>query len=289
MISLVIPTINRRNELDRLLESILESSYDNYEVIVVDQNEKGYLDDIIEKYKRKLNILHLNVDFKGASKARNYGAALCNGDIINFPDDDSELDINLLKNVNEYFKNNNYDVIFGRTLDKRSNKPSVIKFFKKEMDVTIKNLYNTTVECTMFIKKDVFLKIGGFDERLGVGTFYGAEEGADIVLRMLYKKYKMIYLPQIIFYHPDKVENYSENEWQRAYSYGLGFGRLTVKHFIEYKKIYPVIRFFKMNFKQSIAVFLYFLKKNKGKRKYYLNSVKGRIMGVKLSIKDFIK
>lgn len=288
MISLIIPTINRKKELKNLLESIYLNSYKEIEVIVVDQNKAGFLDDTIKEYKEKLNLLHLNVDFKGASRARNYGVKFAKGDIINFPDDDSELSVDLLENVIKFFDcNEKIDVIYGRTIDKESNSSSVIKFKEKKSNVNIKNIYKTTVECTMFIKKRIFKDIGGFDETLGVGTYYGAEEGADFILRALYKKIEPVYDPNLIFYHPQKVFNYDERAQKRAYSYGLGFGRLTIKHIYKYKKLYPIIRIAKINIKHSVAIVLSLLKLNKNKAMYYYKGIVGRHKGALQTLKEY--
>lgn len=288
MISLIIPTINRKKELKLLLESIYVNPYKDIEVIIVDQNKKGFLDDIIKEYKYKLNLLHLNVDFKGAARARNYGFKFANGEIINFPDDDSELSKDLLQNVVEFFdEKEDIDIVYGRTIDKKNNTSSVIKFKTQITEVNIKNIYETTVECTMFIKKNNFKELNGFDETLGVGTYYGAEEGADIILRALYKKVKAIYDPNLIFYHPKKVFNYDETEHKRAYSYGLGFGRLTIKHICKYKKIYPVIRIVKINIKHFLAIVLSLLKLNKNKAIYYYKGILGRHKGALQTLKEY--
>lgn len=289
MISLIIPTINRKKELINLLESIYINKYKDIEVIVVDQNPEGFLDEIIFNYKKKLNLLHLNVKFKGASKARNYGYKFSSGDIINFPDDDSELSKDILINVDKfYYENDNIDIIFGRTIDKESNNTSVIKFNENRCNVTIKNIYRTTVECTMFIKRETFKELSGFDETLGVGTYYGAEEGSDIVLRALYNGIKAIYEPKIIFYHPQKVYSYNNIEQYRAFSYGLGLGRVTVKHILKYKKIYPIIRFIIINVKQSIAILLSVLTLNFKKAKYYFMGILGRHKGLIKTLKEYI-
>ena len=72
--SLIIPTLNRRKELEKLLLSIKNSTYKDYEVIIVDQNPRGYLDSIVNKFEKQFqDFIHLNVKFKGAARARNYG------------------------------------------------------------------------------------------------------------------------------------------------------------------------------------------------------------------------
>lgn len=114
--SLIIPTINRKKELENLLESIKNIQYNELEeIIVIDQNENNLIDDVVERYKKILPIQHYKVNFKGTSKAKNYGAKMAKGDIINFPDDDSQILPQTLSTVNEMFKEKKeYSVICGK-------------------------------------------------------------------------------------------------------------------------------------------------------------------------------
>ena len=61
---------------------------------------------MISIWKSKLNIIHKNFSFKGLSRARNYGIALANSNILAFPDDDCYYKPNTLKNVNIHFAKN---------------------------------------------------------------------------------------------------------------------------------------------------------------------------------------
>ena len=190
-ISLIIPTINRIAEVDKLLKSISEIDYKMLaEVIVGDQNTENILDSVIEKYSQLYKIIHCKVKFKGAAKARNYGSQFATGEILGFPDDDSEILPTTLNTVNEIFEQyNNITAVFGAVADKTNN-INIIHYLKRKTYVNYFNLHNTCIECGFFIKKEEFVKIGMFDENLGIGTYYGSEEGADLFCRLLYKKKK---------------------------------------------------------------------------------------------------
>ena len=87
-ISLILCTYGRVNEVNAFLESIHAQTIKPAEIIIVDQNEKEILKDSIHKWQAKLSIKHKRVNFKGASKARNYGAKKAKFSLIAFPDDD---------------------------------------------------------------------------------------------------------------------------------------------------------------------------------------------------------
>lgn len=277
--SFIIPTIGRKEEVAQLLKSIRDNVRDTYEIIIVDQNNNNLLDDIVNEFKEFMRIKHLKVNFKGASKARNYGIKFAKGEIINFPDDDSEFSDKLIEKVLDSFKAEaQIDILFGKAVDKNNMQNSVIKFKDSKEVVCFNNIYKTTVEFTMFIKRDSFINIGGFDENLGVGTYCGADEGADFVIRALNAGKEIMYNPEIIFFHPQKGKVYDEKDIERALKYGRGFGALTYKH-VRLKNYKVLVMSIKFNIKVIGAMGIAILKGNKGMFKFYRNTIKGRVQG----------
>ena len=185
MLSIIIPTIGRKEELVTLLESIVASKIRyQYEVIIVDQNEERIIDDICNKYSNKLNLTQYIVSFKGTSRAKNYGIKHAKGKIVCFPDDDAEFTHNAIAIAMEILDKHKYNCVFGKCIDKQTGKDSVIKFSKKAARLTLTHFENLCIEATTFGYKDVLIKYL-FDENMGVGTIFGSQEGYDLVYRML--------------------------------------------------------------------------------------------------------
>ena|SRR5208337_53067 len=86
MISLVVATVDRVAELERLFVSLDAQSYRDFEVIVVDQNPDDRLLPVLQQHT-DLAILHLRSG-RGLSHARNVGLLAAQGDILAVPDDD---------------------------------------------------------------------------------------------------------------------------------------------------------------------------------------------------------
>ena len=277
--SIIIPTISRRKELDNLLESITKIDYSNIlEVIIVDQNKRDFLTDIIEKYKKVLTLKYYNVNFKGVSKARNYGAKYASGEILSFPDDDSTILKETFSRVNEEFdKNEELSAIFGKVVDKDS-KMDIIHYINHSSKVKYSNLFRTAIECSFFIKKEEFIKIGGFDEKLGLGVFYGFDEGADIFLRLMYKRKKMRFINEAFFYHPNKKEEINNDKY---YKMGLGNAGLAKKHWKRYKKVIPYIYLILKIIKSNILIIKGRLTNNKILLERNRILIKGRMDGIK--------
>lgn len=86
-IDLLIATLGRKKELDRLFSSLEEQSYPNFQIFLADQNPSGYLDDILER-RSGLPVTRVMLPSRGVSIARNALLERATGDVVVFPDDD---------------------------------------------------------------------------------------------------------------------------------------------------------------------------------------------------------
>ena len=270
-ISVIIPTIGRSAEINLLLKSICLTNIPINEVIIVDQNCNTIIDDVVKIFDGEINILHLKVDFRGASKARNYGTLFATGEYICFPDDDAEFLGNTIEKALNIIERENVQVVFGRCVD-RNNNNSVSKFVNHEGYLTLRKYEGMFVESTIFINKSLFLRYL-FDEKLGVGTLHGAEEGHDLVLRLLNDKIRIFYSPDLLFYHPSKILTHTnEEEIRRAFYYRSGYGRLCRKHRLTSKWL-------KRFSKVSIYI-IYLAVFNNKKCRYYIAEWLGLLTGI---------
>lgn len=271
LISIIIPTIGRTIQLDALLCSISESAYKNYEIIIVDQNLTGLADEVIAKHKSVLPITHVKACFTGAARARNHGLPFAKGKYIFFPDDDSKLFPENLSHFLQTLKSRNADVVFGKIIG--SDPTDYTKDFLTESGyLTLTRHEKMFIEATMFIKREIFANFQ-FDETFGIGTFYGAEEGHDLVLRMLREDVVIYYTPEIRVFHPRKVISYDDTaERRRVFSYRCGFGHLCSKH-----------KLYKKYFSRLMKVLLYIpftLVFAPQKTRYYLSELMGLLTGI---------
>jgi glycosyltransferase involved in cell wall biosynthesis len=287
--SLIIPTLNRLEDMRRLFVSIQQSTLQDLEVIVIDQNEGALLDELCAVYQHVFPLRREKIRPIGVAHARNYGFQFATGQIINFPDDDCELTPSLLEQVSERFTADAaLEMLFGRAVDRETLTRSVTRFSEQAQAVTAGNVFSTTVEFTMFLKHQTWTELGGLDEKLGVGTYFGAEEGSDFVLRALYQKKKLHYDPALLFYHAQKVGRYDAKEFARAFSYSRGFGRLTVKHVMKFRQLSALVRFFHFQARACVAVLLFAAQFKFAKSRYYLETIMGRIVGVFRALPEFL-
>jgi len=103
MISIIIPVYNQADKLARCLESIKKQTYDNYEIIVVNDGSRDNIGLVAEKYKKLFGIKfsYLEQENRGANAARNRGAAAAKGELIIFCDADVVMRTEMLSKMKE--------------------------------------------------------------------------------------------------------------------------------------------------------------------------------------------
>ena len=275
MISLIVATLGRDIEVDKLLSSLEKQSIgkDGFEVIIVDQNKEINLEPIVSKYKNVLNIKHIKSDVLGLSKNRNIGLLASVGSIVAFPDDDCTYYEDTLESVLEYFgANSAVDSVFGQIIDLENNKKIIRNWPNKDVEINTSNFFMLYSSITIFTK----LKDVKFDERLGVGEFFGSYEDADYTLNLIENGNSFHYSPLLKVWHPEL--NVKTMSIDKIKSYGLGFGALCKKHF----SLQIFILFIK-------AIGYHFYKFCVGMLKFNVQEVKKRYYSIMYRFIGFLK
>src|SRR4030065_1331111 len=160
LVSFVIPTHNRANVLRDCLESVVNQTYKNIEVVVVNDNSTDNTLKILEEYQNKHDFFRFfNNDGKGVSAARNLGSRMAKGDYIAFMDDD---DICELFRIEEQMK-----PIFESKFEYNF---IISSFSIVSPTGQIKKVYDHLLKTDSIgftvrwlVKKDLLLQTGGFD------------------------------------------------------------------------------------------------------------------------------
>jgi 2-beta-glucuronyltransferase len=230
-VSLVLCTIgNRRTQLVRLIESLRTQEFKRFEVIIVDQNPPGYLDEILQTRCAGVAFKHVRSD-RGLSIARNVGLLHASGEIVGFPDDDCWYFPATLRQVISFFRQNpKADILLGRTVDE-CGLPSLSPPREESGSVNRSNVWISGNSNTLFVRKAA-IPPPGFDERLGVGasTRYQSGEETDFILTLMKNQARAVYVNDLKIRH-DQVDNVGTVRMlKRAWMYSLGFGYVLKKH-----------------------------------------------------------
>lgn len=107
LVSIIVPVYNAEKFLKECIESILHQSYENIELILINDGSSDSSKKIIEKYMEEDDRINLtNIENQGAPRARNIGIELSKGKYIMFMDSDDILEKNAIKTlVNSIEKN----------------------------------------------------------------------------------------------------------------------------------------------------------------------------------------
>lgn len=170
-VSAVVTTHNRKDLLKRALDSVKAQTYQNLELVVIDDGSTESVESIVSEYERSIDrvIYHRNEEAKGACAARNKGIELSNGEYIAGLDDDDEWMPERIQKMMSAYRDEEAFV----TSDVLHLFPNRKLIWKKDEIITLERLlYSNQVGNQGLIKKERLLEIGGFDESLSSAQDY---------------------------------------------------------------------------------------------------------------------
>ena len=113
-ISIIMPAYNAEKTIRQCIHSVLEQTYKNYELIIVNDGSNDNTSTICKQFEKDDKIKYIEKENEGVSKARNIGIQHATGNYICFIDSDDEYENNYLENmVNEIIKMHSDLVICG--------------------------------------------------------------------------------------------------------------------------------------------------------------------------------
>ncbi|MGG0716267.1 glycosyltransferase family A protein [Robertmurraya massiliosenegalensis] len=170
LVSTIIPTYKRAEMLPRAIESVLNQTYANIEVIIVDDNnpnsrDRKNVEEIMGNYKEISNVIYIqHEENKNGSAARNTGIKYANGMYICFLDDDNYFYPDKIeKQVKYLLSHPEYKAAYcGLRYHHKEIQPYRVGDLSYEQF-----LGNNIIDTNMIImERTVAIEIGGWDERL---------------------------------------------------------------------------------------------------------------------------
>lgn len=176
-ISIIVPVYNVEKYLDRCVQSLVSQTYDNLEIILVDDGSLDSCPAICDEWASKDNrIKVIHKENSGVSSSRNAGLKLASGDYIGFVDGDDFVDIDMYeKLLNAILQNNSDMSVCGyknfyddkniskkvheinlKKLEKNDFYPYFLKigFKNKDFDIETENIMGSVWRC-LFNKKRI--------------------------------------------------------------------------------------------------------------------------------------
>jgi glycosyltransferase involved in cell wall biosynthesis len=168
MISVVIPTYNRANSIARTIVSVINQTYTDWELIIIDDGSIDDTGSVVSSFQNPKIAYHYFPN-QGASFARNKGIELAKGEYIAFLDSDDEWSVGRLKSIAELIGNSPYECMYITQYKRGSTGknllvPALIENPNFRQLLLTFNLLGGT--SNIVVPRAQLLKIKGFDVEL---------------------------------------------------------------------------------------------------------------------------
>ncbi len=252
LVSVIYATYNRRNDILNALDDLQKQTYNNLEVIVVDNGSTDGTVEAIKKQFTDVTLIALDKNL-GCPSGRNVGIRKAKGEFIITLDDDAETEPNAIENgVNIMKDNPDIGVLSGKVITFDTKKPEHW-FYNSPIEFIDKSYYTYFfVELSSLLRKKVLDEVGLYPD-----NFFRQYECRDLGNRILDAGYKIVHTPVILIYHKGPPISLSElyyNYRNSLYIYikqypifqlvtqGIGLTGLFFMHFVKHKKPFLLLK-----------------------------------------------
>lgn len=231
-VSLVLATVDRVDAPMVLVESLAGQIERRFELIVVDQNPDERLGPVIARARAAgIEVLHLRQAVPNLALARNTGIEAARGEWIGFPDDDCWYEPETLAALVRASRSRAHGYV-GSWLEMDDPMRPARRRLDSQKWARMSLRGESAPSICLFLRRPLLIELGGFDERLGVGQWYGAGEETDVVMRALGGGARLEYAPAIVVHHLAS-DTLPPLEWARlrdSRRRARGGGALYAKH-----------------------------------------------------------
>jgi glycosyltransferase involved in cell wall biosynthesis len=210
MISIVIPTFNRANRLQELLESIgrmHRPAHLAWEVVVVDNNSNDATPDVAGRFVQRdlFPVRYVFEGKQGISHARNRGVMEARGSVIACVDDDCVVHESWLAEIADEFARDEQLMMLGGRVElfDPADAPMTVRTGRKRLDLTDDvTAFEHLIGCNLAFRRAAHERVGGFDPRYGAGSgLLPSNEDSEFAYRVVSLGGRVVYAPDVVVYH----------------------------------------------------------------------------------------
>ncbi|MGB6066422.1 MAG: mycofactocin biosynthesis glycosyltransferase MftF [Desulfomonilaceae bacterium] len=228
-VSVVIPVRNRAAEIKLCLESLLKVEYpkEKLQIVVVDDASEDETIDVVNGFPVTVERMS---ERQGASACRNRGARQANGEILLFVDSDCVVDPRWLLEITSVFGDPQVGAAGGlvdsfddaEPLDRYEKVKSSLQVEIRCNDSTLGSKFFYIPSCNFAVRRDLFSKVGGFNEALEVG------EDVDLCWRIIDTNSSIEFRPsaRVLHRHRNRLKAFCV----RRFEYGTSEPLLQALH-----------------------------------------------------------
>ena len=200
MISIIITAYNAEKTIEKCLNSILDTQYNDYEIILVNDGSIDNTEKIIELFASD-KIKYYKKENTGVADSRNFGIDKAKGDYITFVDSDDYVSSNYFEEIDKYI-NEGVDIIKRKGIIVKGNKEQKIKGATFEVttgeddfnklcftDIYLDTLWSYIIKKSLFIDNNLYFEKDRFHEDFG------------LLPLLILKANKMVSLDNYVYYY----------------------------------------------------------------------------------------
>ncbi|GAA0891436.1 glycosyltransferase [Fulvivirga kasyanovii] len=221
LVSVIMPAYNAAPYIGVAIESIINQTYSNWELLIADDGSTDNTREIIEKYDdSRIKLYHNNCN-QGNLKTVNKLFAMAAGDYIAIQDADDWCDTTKLDVQLQAFKNHRQIGVCGTQSVKLDNNGKVLK--RSNFPLTHEGITKfipedyTFTSASVMIRRSVYLDIGGFND------YFDRRGGADWYwISLILERFKMLNVPQHLYFYRYNPASITNTKPSNALNYTVG-------------------------------------------------------------------
>jgi glycosyltransferase involved in cell wall biosynthesis len=268
---LVVATVDRTEELDRLLDSLETQTHRAFRVLLVDQNDDDRLGPALARHT-SLVVERLRAP-RGLARARNAALPQLRAPLVAFPDDDCVYPSDLLERVARRFAAEpELGGLTGRAASAAGR--SAATWPRDAGEVTRENLWQRSISFTIFLRAAAVTAVGSFDDELGLGsgTPWSSGEETEYLVRAVDAGVRIEYDPDVVVVHDER--SFSPSELRAAGAReGASVGYILRKH------RYSPATVARMLFRPAGGALLALARRDRVRAAFHLTTLRGRLRG----------
>lgn len=279
LISIIVPVYNVEKYLSRCIESIINQSYYNLELILIDDGSKDNCADICDEYaKNEKRIIVVHKNNEGVAAARNNGLSLSRGEYITFVDSDDYLSLDAIEVLYNRIVSDKSDLVIGKHIDIYDNGNTNDSFCSWMEDEILlqqdflkamgNKKYYPVANCMKLYKRKLFNGI----------TYPDLECGEDVWVfpQIIDKCEKISVVNKTLYYYYQRTNSIVHQKSEKAKMDDLRAVLNLSKYFLNKNIIKSAKKWFAIGVNKAYAI------NNKSQRLQIINQYFGFFAGMKM-------
>ena len=282
--SIIIPVYNTEKYLSRCLDSVVNQTFKNIEIIIVNDASQGNCKEIVEEYQKKDNRIKYieHSENKSLLQARKTGNIASTGKYIMYVDSDDEIEINACEEIFNVIKNEDCDIVSFGTKVISNDKTKFIQWalstnrFKIDSEFLLCEVINQKISHNMWNKVFHRRIIDKLIEYIPDTKIMNAEDMLQCLIAFYFaKSYKVIQKSLYIYYADIGLSNKNTNEIDLGkYDYLCKSSKIALDEFYNFLvKVKSNIAYGFLFSKLYFNQYNYLFEKIKNDNEEYINTI----------------